>query len=576
MSTEEEPPWSETDKKTVPPHALSHLPQNGSEKWEIIYREPYGRCMVAKVDIAEGELLYEDHPTVHGPKQNSDLLCLGCYSRLFQDTLHRCSKCTWPLCSPACELKGLHPLECAAFVKTNFKFNFSDFSEEDPVFESILPLRCLMLRETDPKKWNTLRAMEPHDDLRRGSELWKTEQIVCDFLREKLKLKVDDALCHSVSGVLDVNCHEVQAGSANICNVRGMYPLSAMMSHDCFSNTHHTFTDELTMHTIASQPIKKGDQITGTYTHLLSGTTERRKHLRYGKFFDCVCSRCSDPTELGTFFSALKCTRCGGTVLCKDPLHPLNKADYQCTKCGNEVPVGAVSRLTNSIYREVQEAGPGDLQALETIFSKYEKLLHPNHFHLIGLKHSLSQMYGRSSGYLIGELTEQQLERKIDCCTHLLNIIDVIDPGISRLRGLTKYELHAPLLMKANKEFQLKLLTRKQFLQRLHEVLQLLHDTVYCLQFEPPSTHEGQVCAVDILRVGVMMKLHDPGRFDGRVHGMGHDCLPSKPYRYVRAHCTKKQRETSRVHGRVRTHSLSARSRDLIPNTSRRPLDHGI
>ncbi|KAF2356958.1 Dolichyl-diphosphooligosaccharide--protein glycosyltransferase subunit Swp1 [Trinorchestia longiramus] len=55
---------------------------------------------------------------------------------------------------------------------------------------------------------------------------------------------------------------------------------------------------------------------------------------------------------------------------------------------------------------------------------------------------------------------------------------------------------------------------------------------------------------------------------------MGHDCLPSKPYRYVRAHSTKKQRETSRVHGRVRTRSLSARSRDLIPNTSRRPLDH--
>ncbi|KAF2347277.1 BTB/POZ domain [Trinorchestia longiramus] len=56
---------------------------------------------------------------------------------------------------------------------------------------------------------------------------------------------------------------------------------------------------------------------------------------------------------------------------------------------------------------------------------------------------------------------------------------------------------------------------------------------------------------------------------------MGHDCLPSKPYRYVRAHGTKKQRETPRVHGRVRTRSLSAQSRDLIHNTSRRPLDHG-
>ncbi|KAF2347819.1 hypothetical protein FHG87_021426 [Trinorchestia longiramus] len=55
---------------------------------------------------------------------------------------------------------------------------------------------------------------------------------------------------------------------------------------------------------------------------------------------------------------------------------------------------------------------------------------------------------------------------------------------------------------------------------------------------------------------------------------MGHDCLPSKPYRYVRAHGTNKQRETSADHGRVRTRSVSARSRDLIHNTSRTPLHH--
>ena len=43
-----------------------------------------------------------------------------------------------------------------------------------------------------------------------------------------------------------------------------------------------------------------------SYTHLLMATTERRKHLRFGKFFDCVCDRCSDPTELGTYFGALR------------------------------------------------------------------------------------------------------------------------------------------------------------------------------------------------------------------------------------------------------------------------------
>jgi hypothetical protein len=54
-----------------------------------------------------------------------------------------------------------------------------------------------------------------------------------------------------------------RAGAPDICNVRGLFPLSAMMSHDCYSNTHHTFTDDMTMIMVTSRPIKKGEQVTG-------------------------------------------------------------------------------------------------------------------------------------------------------------------------------------------------------------------------------------------------------------------------------------------------------------------------
>lgn len=34
---------------------------------------------------------------------------------------------------------------------------------------------------------------------------------VCDFLRKKIKIINEEALIHSITGVLDVNCHEVKS-----------------------------------------------------------------------------------------------------------------------------------------------------------------------------------------------------------------------------------------------------------------------------------------------------------------------------------------------------------------------------
>lgn len=494
--------WLAWTKTKVPPGCLDHIEKAVTDKWEIVYKEPFGRCIMAREDIAEGDTLFLDYPVLTGPKQNCGCICLGCYTCLPDVPDYLCSKCRLPMCGKECEDKGYHYLECPVFAEANFKLNLDEFKDDTSLYESILPLRCYLIKQQDEKKWRTILALESHDDLRRGSELWEVEQVnVCDFLREKVKIKCGDAQLHSITGILDVNCHEVKSsvpGTRVECRVRGLYPLCAMMSHDCFSNTHHTFTDDMTMVTVASRNIAKGEQISGIYTHLLSGTTERRKHLRYGKFFDCVCGRCRDPTELGTFFSALRCTKpgCGGDVLCKDPLQQDNKADYACTKCGNVVPVNMVSRLTNLVYYELQNIEEADITSLERIYSRYQKLLHPNHFHLIGIKHSLSQLYGRIPGFLIGEMTEQQMNRKVQCCTDVLKVIDIIDPGISRLRGLTKYELHAPLLIKANRDFQLRLLTRDHFLQQLQTALRLLQEAAYCLHFEPDSSHEGEVCKI--------------------------------------------------------------------------------
>lgn len=67
--------------------------------------------------------------------------------------------------------------------------------------------------------------------------------------------------------------------------------------------------------------VKEGEELFTTYTHILNGTRVRQDHLKCGKFFNCKCERCTDPTELGTHFSSLLCKKCvGGILVSTDPL----------------------------------------------------------------------------------------------------------------------------------------------------------------------------------------------------------------------------------------------------------------
>ena len=62
-------------------------------------------------------------------------------------------------------------------AQSQYNLDLKDFNDENPLYESILPLRCLLLQGREDSKWSTLMALESHDDLRRGGELWNYEQV---------------------------------------------------------------------------------------------------------------------------------------------------------------------------------------------------------------------------------------------------------------------------------------------------------------------------------------------------------------------------------------------------------------
>ncbi|CAL4131326.1 unnamed protein product, partial [Meganyctiphanes norvegica] len=109
---------------------------------------------------------------------------------------------------------------------------------------------------------------------------------------------------------------------------RALAPLAAILNHSCMANAERFYYDDM-MIIRASSPISKGTPVTISYTHNILGNRIRQSYLYTTKFFKCTCSRCMDPTELGTHASSLKCC-CGNGFLTP---HQDMSSDWNCTKC---------------------------------------------------------------------------------------------------------------------------------------------------------------------------------------------------------------------------------------------------
>ena len=53
----------------------------------------------------------------------------------------------------------------------------------------------------------------------------------------------------------------------------------------------------------------------------------------------------------------------------------------------------------------------GSVEDYKEFLEKYSSVLHRNHYHMLTAKHSLMQMYGRTEGYLIQDMTDDQVTK---------------------------------------------------------------------------------------------------------------------------------------------------------------------
>ncbi|XP_076163460.1 SET domain-containing protein SmydA-8 isoform X2 [Ptiloglossa arizonensis] len=489
--------------------AMLDIEMKSTATFKVLKNDRVGRYMVANKELAAGEEIVSEMPFVVGPKAFSYPVCLSCYTD-WPTTLNDkllCSKCGWPVCSIECQNQPQHKdYECQIFAQANEKFNVSAALEEAnengvPQLECITPLRLLLESEKSPEKWkNEIKDMEAHNKIRSQKKHWKSDHVnVVEYLRNRLKLnRFSEELIQTACGILEINTFEIRTVAG--FSARALYPTVALMNHSCVSNTCHSISpSDFRIRLRSTVKVPPGGELYGSYTHSLLPTMLRREHLLEGKHFACACPRCSDPTELGTHMSSLKCNKCdNGIILSLDSLDP--DSAWKCTHCEFTTSGAAVRKVLQIIHAHVEAVetisgadGADAIHKRETVMKKYHSVLHPRHAFNTMLRHSLTQLYGRVDEYLLDDLPDVVLEHKIDMCKLLLQVLDVIEPGYSRVRGMTLYELHAPLLYIAKTQWNYGVIDEAALQSKMIEAAEILKESATILCLEPPDTPEGQI-----------------------------------------------------------------------------------
>ncbi|RZF41656.1 hypothetical protein LSTR_LSTR012913 [Laodelphax striatellus] len=440
-----------------------------------------GRYLVASRDIKKGEVIFKENPLVFGPCDDYHV-SMTCYS-CGDAANRRCHDCSVALiCGKTCPGSFHSSLECSTFKAISDKVKNCGFLSADKI---VLPLRCIIhVKQEQPDgEWNRFLTLQSHKEERRNTFIWHHNENYFVKLFQSFGVisqsDLDRELVQEVLGIIDVNSFGVRCGVGG--QGRALYLQASLMAHDCSPNCHLAVDDNFQMTVRACQDILKGDPILYNYTNTLHSTAQRQEHLMDTKYFLCCCKRCEDPSELGAHLSSLICWHC------REGLMVVNetKEAWICQQCNRSFRKTGVEVILNSIVPdELDNLDEKDSDSVELILEKLSKVFAANHSVIIDLKQQLATKLREC------KQSVKVLQRRKALVQDILSVLEIIEPGISRLRGLTLYELHSILLDLSQVE--------PNVLEALKECEAILREAVTLLLYEPAQSPEGR-CAQQAL-----------------------------------------------------------------------------
>jgi len=397
------------------------------------------------------------------------------------------------MCSRKCEDSELHDLECRILRSGGVKVKVENYGQVNMMYSVITVLRALALREGSEKIWKEYTKFDSHLAERMPTPIYSKinkEKVVWGIQHHlKLLSHYNDLEILEACGRLDTNCFElrVKASDGEPRNLRAMYRLASILSHDCTPNTKHTFDPDYGVNIYATVPIAKGSIISVSYSQSIWNTMNRRQHLKMSKCFWCQCNRCKDPTEFGTYLSALKCAKDGGRVM---PTNPLDvDAPYKCEKCSQALESKQVRDGHERLTTELKNIDKSDISNLDDFLRKYATIL-PDCSQLSREIQYNMMLMMKSKDQSI--FPTNLLLKKTIICKDLLDLADKVEPGMTKWRGQILFEYQSASVVLAQRALDEAKLDKWKAKEIFQENLNRLQESVSILQVEPDCKTELQ------------------------------------------------------------------------------------
>ncbi|GLV35060.1 SET and MYND domain containing arthropod-specific member 1 [Carabus blaptoides fortunei] len=457
-----------------------------------------GRYLVATRPIKAGEIILKEQPLIWGPSQITAPVCLGCGKILQQNFCIACRKCGWPMCSEKCQESKAHFPECVYTQQKGSRIVVSNFVFPHPNYQCLTILRILFQKENDAKLWEKLMKLESHCKERKETEKYENDRVsVAQFIRKffKLEEKFTEEEILRICGILQVNGHEIPLTEPPYVAI---YEQTSMFEHNCKANCCKSFTSDGEILITAGVPIEFGEHLNICYTDSLWGTSNRRHYLAETKFFNCMCARCSDPTEFGTYFSAVKCQNidCKGYVL-PDSFLVDPKKDYdqtwKCNICDKKLTSNAIQNIMDRIGRDLNAMQKGDWKSCQIFLDYYQKLLHHNHYYLTDVRLALGQLIGQHTEDGLNSIPEDAVDLKMKLCAQVTELVKILNPAEVRVRGTLLFELHAAVAEMAKRRATSGEADSTELRAMLLHSKAILEEAVELLKHEPAELPEGKI-----------------------------------------------------------------------------------
>ncbi|EDV99628.1 GH12314 [Drosophila grimshawi] len=244
-----------------------------------------------------------------------------------------------------------------------------------------------------------------------------------------------------VVGVLNTNAFEAPCRvDTHETLLRGLFPLTAIMNHECTPNASHYFENGRLAVVRAARAIPKGGEITTTYTKILWSNLTRGIFLKMTKYFVCNCDRCNDNSENGTYLAALFCREQG----CKGLVIPVQtktlQPDWRCLSCENVFPHSKMARYQdfalNTINNRINTCSVRDM--IHFINDLCPRFCPPSNYVLIEAKLNVIWRMTRLGAE---EYSPEELAHKDRYREEILAILHKLGAGECTLKKLINEEI---------------------------------------------------------------------------------------------------------------------------------------